>query len=125
MLEHNTRNSNGQPWVTSIIYQSTVDPEGFYIAFEDLPMSTADWKVTGVPGNMGTNDGDFNDFVFYISGIGCQGGGMPCDTGLENGALRTRKAEVVAGQSLARRFILLLDLWVPRDAYLNFSMIRK
>jgi hypothetical protein len=60
-----------------------VDPEGFYMAFEDLPMSPADWHLTGVPGNTAMNDGDFNDFVFYVSGISCLGGGMPCDTGLQ------------------------------------------
>ncbi len=83
LLGQNQRNSNGDPWVTTLIYQSTVDPEGFYLAFEDLPMSTEDWKQTGVPGNMATNDGDFNDFVFYVSGLGCEGGGEACDTGLQ------------------------------------------
>jgi hypothetical protein len=69
------------PWVTAIIYQSTVDPEGFYMAFEDLPMLPDDWRKTGVGSAM--NDGDFNDFVFYVSGVSCQGGGQPCDTGLQ------------------------------------------
>lgn len=27
------------PWVTTLIWQSTVDPEGFYMGFEDLAMS--------------------------------------------------------------------------------------
>lgn len=98
LYEHNTKNSNGVPWVTTLIYQSTVDPEGFYIAFEDLPMSTADWRATGVPGNMGTNDGDFNDFVFYISGIGCTGGGQPCDTGLKGACGIGRTDCAVEGQ---------------------------
>ncbi len=40
--------------MTALIYQSTVDPEGCYLAFEELPMSTADWQVTSVPGNDGT-----------------------------------------------------------------------
>ncbi len=79
MYNHNTKNSQGVPWVASLIYQSTVDPEGFYMAFEDLPMSTADWRESG---GMYKNDGDFNDFVFYVSGISCQGGGQPCETGL-------------------------------------------
>jgi MYXO-CTERM domain-containing protein len=99
MYEHNTQNASGVPWVTSIIYQSRVDPEGFYLAFEDLPMSTADWKVTGVPGNMGTNDGDFNDFVFYISGIGCSGGGMPCDTGLSGACALGRTDCAIEGET--------------------------
>ena len=29
------------------------------------------------------NDGDFNDFVFFITGLTCEGGGEPCDTGLK------------------------------------------
>src|SRR5690606_9566418 len=78
----NQKNANGEPWVTTLVYQSTVDPEGFYLAFEDLPMSAEDWHKTGVPGNMATNDGDFNDFVFYVTGLGCEGGGDACDTGL-------------------------------------------
>jgi MYXO-CTERM domain-containing protein len=83
MLEHNQRNAAGKAWVTTLIYQSTVDPEGFYMAFEDLPMSPDDWHKTGVNGNNATNDGDFNDFVFYVSGISCLGGGEPCDSGLK------------------------------------------
>jgi MYXO-CTERM domain-containing protein len=80
MYNHNQKNAQGQPWVASLIYQSTADPEGFYMAFEDLPMSTADWRESG---GMYKNDGDFNDFVFYVSGISCLGGGQPCDTGLQ------------------------------------------
>ncbi len=53
------------------------------MAFEDLAMSPEDWHSTGVPGNNAMNDGDFNDFVFYVSGISCSGGGQACDTGLQ------------------------------------------
>jgi MYXO-CTERM domain-containing protein len=84
MQGHNTKNSSGTPWVTAIIYQSTIDPEGFYMAFEDLPMLPADWKQTGV--GSATNDGDFNDFVFYVSGISCLGGGQPCTVPDQTGA---------------------------------------
>jgi MYXO-CTERM domain-containing protein len=80
MYNHNTKNSSGVPWVATLIYQSTADPEGFYMAFEDLPMSTADWRESG---GMYKNDGDFNDFVFYVTGISCLGGGQACDTGLQ------------------------------------------
>jgi len=79
MYEHNQRNASNVPWVTTLIYQSTVDPGGFYMAFEDLPMSAADWKK-GTDGKPGA-DGDFNDFVFYVSGLTCAGGNLPCDTG--------------------------------------------
>ncbi len=83
MYEHNTKNSEGKPWVATLIYQSTVDPEGFYMAFEDLPMTPADWRESG---GMYKNDGDFNDFVFYVSGISCLGGGMPCTVADQQGA---------------------------------------
>lgn len=83
MAAYNQKNAAGKPWITTLIYQSTADPEGFYMAFEDLPMSPEDWHKTGVPGNMATNDGDFNDFVFYVSGISCMGGGDPCNTTLQ------------------------------------------
>jgi len=83
LLGQNQLNAKDEPWVTTLIYQSTVDPEGFYMAFEDLAMSKEDWHLTGVPGNTAMNDGDFNDFVFFVSGISCLGGGQPCDTGLQ------------------------------------------
>jgi MYXO-CTERM domain-containing protein len=79
MYEHNQRNASGTPWVTTLIYQSSVDPGGFYMAFEDLPMSAADW-TKGTDGKPGA-DGDFNDFVFYVSGLTCAGGNLPCNTG--------------------------------------------
>jgi hypothetical protein len=63
MYNHNQKNAQGMPWVATLIYQSTADPEGFYLAFEDLPMSPDDWHKSG---GMYTNDGDFNDFVFYV-----------------------------------------------------------
>lgn len=68
--------TNGAPWITALVYQSTVDPNGYYIAFEDLPVTTASWK-----GN-GGNDGDFNDFVYFVTGVNCEGGGKPCNTNM-------------------------------------------
>ena len=62
------------PWVTTLIYQSTVNPSAYYIAFEDLPMSPASWNANC--------DGDFNDFVFYVTGLDCEGGGVDCPTGM-------------------------------------------
>jgi hypothetical protein len=94
----NQTNSNGDPWVTTLIYQSTVDPEGFYLAFEDLPMSAADWRETGKPGDNARNDGDFNDFVFYITGLGCEGGGEACDTGLQGACSLGRTDCAAEGQ---------------------------
>ncbi|HKO48961.1 MAG TPA: hypothetical protein VJV79_14620 [Polyangiaceae bacterium] len=93
MYEHNQRNASGTPWVTTLIYQSKVDPGGFYMAFEDLPMSAADWKK-GTDGKDGA-DGDFNDFVFYVSGLTCAGGNMSCDTG-QQGACSVGRTDCAA-----------------------------
>ena len=68
------------PWITALIYKSTATPNAFYVAFEDLPMAPT--SFAGFPGQQYTNDGDFNDFVYFITGINCQGAGQPCDTGL-------------------------------------------
>jgi len=80
MYAYNQKNLDGVPWVNALIYHSTIDPDGFYMAFEDLPMSAADWHKNDT---MYQNDGDFNDFVFYVSGVSCVGGNKPCDTGLK------------------------------------------
>jgi hypothetical protein len=76
-LELNDKSPSGKPWVGTVIYQSTKEPSSYYLGFEDLPTSTTSWK-----GQNNGNDGDFNDFVFYISGITCKGGGKPCSTGM-------------------------------------------
>jgi hypothetical protein len=67
VYEHNTKNTYGEPWVTSLIYRSSVDSAAIYLAFEDLPMLPADWHDSG---DIYKNDGDFNDSVFFISGLG-------------------------------------------------------
>jgi hypothetical protein len=69
----NDKNAAGMPWVTTLIYQSVADPQAYYIAFEDLPTCATSWK-----GCNSQNDGDFNDFVFYVSGLSCNLGGDPC-----------------------------------------------
>jgi hypothetical protein len=66
-------------WIAAINYKSTVDPQGYYIAFEDLPMGPM--SFAGYPGQMYMNDGDLNDFVFFVSGVTCPGGGKACSTG--------------------------------------------
>ena len=88
MYEYNQRNSNGEPWVTTLIYQSTIDPNGVYLAFEDLPMSPADWKKTTSSSSASSGaDGDFNDYVVYVSATSCPGDvdaacvGKQCPTG--------------------------------------------
>jgi MYXO-CTERM domain-containing protein len=66
--------SGGSQWITSIIYQSTRTPDAFYVAFEDLPSTPTSFQGTG----QYKNDGDFNDFVYFITGLTCEGGGQPC-----------------------------------------------
>jgi len=66
MYEHNQRNTQGVPWVTTLIYHSTIEANGFYLAFEDLPMPSADWKSGGSSPGYGA-EGDFNDLVYYVS----------------------------------------------------------
>jgi hypothetical protein len=63
------------PFITTVVYASTVTPNAYYMAFEDLPVDPTSFKAN--------NDGDFNDFVFYITGLVCSGGGEPCDTKLQ------------------------------------------
>ena len=60
-----------KPWITSLMYQSTAMSNAFYVLFEEKPTT---------PNAFG-NDGDFNDQVFLVKGVTCDGGGQPCDTG--------------------------------------------
>lgn len=81
-----------QPWINAIVYQSKKNPAHFYIAFEDMPTSAESFRPTlgsvqsAFPemANVNSgwqdwqNDGDFNDFVYKVEGLLCQGGGQPC-----------------------------------------------
>jgi len=70
-----TRATDGNNhWIASVIWKSVVDPNGYYIGFEDLPMSATSFAGEG----QYKNDGDMNDFVFFVSGVTCPGGGRPC-----------------------------------------------
>ena len=82
-----------QPWINALVYQSSRTPDAFYIAFEDLPTSPSQFDAPTV--NTGgtcngtfSNDGDFNDFVYFVTGLTCAGGGQPCDASLTNPDLR-------------------------------------
>ena len=56
------------PWIHSVTYISKATANGFYVAFED-----------GNPtGSSFNNDGDYNDYVFFFTGLTCQGGGQQC-----------------------------------------------
>jgi hypothetical protein len=54
-------------WIMSVSYQSTLSSNAYYLAFEDQPAERL--------------DGDFNDDVYFITGLTCKGGGTACDTG--------------------------------------------
>src|SRR6185369_15850614 len=107
MYEHNQRNMSGVPWVTTLIYHSTIDPGGYYMAFEDLPMGAKDWKKwTQDNQEKDGADGDFNDFVFYVTGLTCAGGNMPCDTGLQGACSAGRTDCAAEGEKPACRPVI-------------------
>ncbi len=61
------------PWILSLTYASKSTPNAYYLAFEDGSVTSAQDGFA--------NDGDFNDYVFFFSGLVCSGGGSACDTG--------------------------------------------
>ncbi|HEY4183978.1 MAG TPA: MYXO-CTERM sorting domain-containing protein [Polyangia bacterium] len=66
-----TADCMNQPWITALMYQSTAMTNAYYFLFEERPVTAIDFG----------NDGDFNDQVFLVTGVTCDGGGLPCDTG--------------------------------------------
>jgi hypothetical protein len=84
-------------WITTLIYKSTATPSAYYLSFEDLPMSPTDFQ--GFQGQVATNDGDFNDFVYFITGIDCQGAGKPCETA-QMGACKAGLTDCSAGMAV-------------------------
>ena len=62
-------------WKMALSYQSTVTANAYYLAWED-------WEGADQNSWQG-NDGDFNDQVFKFTGVTCDGGGVPCDTGMQ------------------------------------------
>ncbi len=86
----NDQSSSGAPWITALIYHSLATEGGYYLAFEDSPTCAASWRgcMTGsttanLPGT--GNDGDFNDDVFYLTGLNCSLAGGPSDGGTHDG----------------------------------------
>ena len=65
------QNDANRPWVMSLKYNSTLETNAFYLAFEDYRVTADGWQ----------NDGDFNDYVVFMTGLACPGGGVACDTG--------------------------------------------
>jgi hypothetical protein len=92
-------------WSAAVIWQSTKTPNAYYIGFEDLPMgptSTDPNDFGAIPGQSLKCDGDFNDFIYFLSGVTCEGGGAPCDTGLP-GVCAAGLKECVTGTQLKCR----------------------
>jgi len=65
------QNDANRAWVMSLKYNSTLEANAFYLAFEDYRVTPDGWQ----------NDGDFNDYVVFMTGLACPGGGVACDTG--------------------------------------------
>jgi hypothetical protein len=77
----------GRSWINAVVYASSVTPGAYYLAFEDLPTAPDNFKAP-VPGKGWMADGDFNDFVYLVQGITCEGGSQPCTvTGADGKAL--------------------------------------
>ena len=93
------------PWAAAVIWQSTVTSNAYYVGFEDLPMgptSTGPSDFGSIPGQSLKCDGDFNDFVYFLSGLTCPGGGTACDTGMP-GVCAAGLNECVTGTTLMCR----------------------
>jgi MYXO-CTERM domain-containing protein len=80
----------GGYWKMMLSYASTVTSNEYYMAWED-------WE--GANSSMWPDDGDFNDKVFAITGVTCDGGGVPCtDTGMQ-GVCATGATQCVVGST--------------------------
>jgi hypothetical protein len=89
-------------WAAAVVWQSTKTPNAYYIGFEDLPMgpsSTGPNDFGTIPGQSLKCDGDFNDFVYFLSGLTCDGGGSACDTTMP-GVCAAGLNECVTGTTL-------------------------
>jgi hypothetical protein len=94
--------TNPGHWAAAAVWQSTATPNAYYIGFEDLPMgpsSTGPNDFGSIPGQSLKCDGDFNDFVYFLSGLTCAGGGTACDTGMP-GVCAAGLNECVTGTTL-------------------------
>jgi MYXO-CTERM domain-containing protein len=89
-------------WHAAVVWQSTKTPNAYYVGFEDLPMGTSSTGPSDfgtIPGQSLKCDGDFNDFVYFLSGLTCEGGGSACDTGMP-GVCAAGLNECVTGTTL-------------------------
>lgn len=71
-------------------------PNAFYVGFEDGNSSATSFG----------NDGDYNDYVFFFTGLTCQGGGQACDISTNVGACRNGVTDCLLATAppLARRW---------------------
>jgi MYXO-CTERM domain-containing protein len=73
------------PWIHSVTYIAKSVPNAFYVGFEDGNSTASSFG----------NDGDYNDYVFFFTGLTCQGGGQSCDIATNVGACRNGVTECV------------------------------
>lgn len=79
--QHGPKSSSGLPYVSALVYDSTMQPGSIYLAFEDGKMPADDWH------NAKQTDGDFNDYVVRVAGCFNQSGaGGEAGAGGEGGA---------------------------------------
>lgn len=83
------------PWVLALTYQSKKTANGYYLAFEDGSTGAASFA----------NDGDFNDDVFFFTGLVCAEDGKPCDTG-KPGVCKYGSTSCVAGKVVCTQGVL-------------------
>jgi hypothetical protein len=69
--------AEGQTWVTTLVYSSTVTDGAHYVAFEDLPMTPESWQ--GDPLAVYRPEGDFNDLVLFVTGACHASDGEECE----------------------------------------------
>jgi hypothetical protein len=83
------------PWVTALMYQSKTTANAYYVAFEDGNVTDSAFG----------NDGDYNDDVFFLTGLQCPGAGTKCDTGKKGvcalGANSCEGGKLVCKQAVA------------------------
>jgi MYXO-CTERM domain-containing protein len=78
---YNMTTNWGGNWISMVMWKSTKLSNTYYVGVEDLPMAPDNFK--GYVGASYQNDGDFNDFVYVVQGIGCPQAGQPCTVGGE------------------------------------------
>jgi MYXO-CTERM domain-containing protein len=81
-----------QTYYQVLTWQSVATKNAFYFGWEDLPANA-------------NADNDFDDLIFFVTGIQCGGGGKPCDTGLKgacsDGTLQCQKGVLTCVPSQA------------------------